>query len=60
MSLTHKTSEQLRQLIAFYDTDKLRRHYTGLLAELRAELERRAKDGQLELPRPGVLYDGEE
>jgi hypothetical protein len=45
MRFKDQSTEQLNRLVAFYDTDKLRAHYTTLLAELRLELERRAMRG---------------
>jgi hypothetical protein len=45
MKLRDQGTEQLRELIALYDTDALRASYRSLLAEARAELERRALRG---------------
>lgn len=39
--LARFTVEQIREAIAFFDCDELRRSYTGFLVELRAELRRR-------------------
>lgn len=38
--------ERLRALLAFFDTPKLRAHYTGLITDIRAELTGRGSESQ--------------
>lgn len=52
-SIRHATDATLRGVIAFFDTPQLRKYHSGLLEDVRCELELRAEhkdddDGQTE------------
>lgn len=43
--IRHATDDTLRALIAFFDAPQLRKYYSGLLEDVRCELELRAEKG---------------